>query len=218
MTLKKLCLSTGIISLLTLTACATDDPHKRAKIGAAVGAAAGAVLGNQTNDDEGAVKGAAAGAVVGGLIGNYMDKQQAELEAKLAAEQAANEVTLARVEEDTLRVDLNSEVTFDTNSASINSGFGETLAKLGSVITEYDKSNVRIVGHTDSTGSESYNQSLSERRANSVSDFLSSQGVSVVRINTEGRGEYEPRADNNTPEGRQINRRVEIFLQTDTVE
>lgn len=218
MTLKNLCLSTGIISLLTLTACATDDPHKRAKIGAAVGAAAGAVLGNQTNDDEGAVKGAAAGAVVGGLIGNYMDKQQAELEAKLAAEQAANEVTLARVEEDTLRVDLNSEVTFDTNSASINSGFGETLAKLGNVISEYDKSNVRIIGHTDSTGSESYNQSLSERRANSVSDFLSSQGVSVVRINTEGRGEYEPRADNNTPEGRQINRRVEIFLQTDTVE
>ncbi len=218
MKLKQFYMAAGLAGLLTLSACATDDPHKRAKIGAAVGAAAGAVLGNQTNDDEGKEKGAVAGAVVGGLIGHYMDKQQAELEAKLAAEQAANEVTLARVEEDTLRVDLNSEVTFDTNSASINSGFGETLAKLGNVISEYDKSNVRIVGHTDSTGSESYNQSLSERRANSVSEFLSSQGVSVVRINTEGRGEYEPRADNNSPEGRQLNRRVEIFLQTDTVD
>ncbi len=218
MILKNIYLSAGIVSVLALSACATDDPHKRAKIGAAVGAAAGAVLGNQTNDDEGAVKGAAAGAVVGGLIGNYMDKQQAELEAKLAAEQAANEITLARVEEDTLRVDLNSEVTFDTNSASINPGFGDTLAKLGNVISEYDKSNVRIVGHTDSTGSDSYNQSLSERRANSVSEYLSSQGVSVLRINTEGRGEFEPRADNSSPEGRQMNRRVEIFLQTDSVD
>jgi len=218
MKLKQYTLAAGLAGLLTLSGCATDDPHKRAKIGAAVGAAAGAVLGNQTNDDEGKEKGAVAGAVVGGLIGHYMDKQQAELEEKLAAEQAANEVTLARVEEDTLRVDLNSEVTFDTNSASINPGFGETLAKLGNVISEYDKSSVRIVGHTDSTGSESYNQSLSERRAMSVSDFLSSQGVSVVRINTEGRGEYEPRADNNSPEGRQLNRRVEIFLQTDTVD
>jgi len=168
----KLVLVSSLFSVAVLSACATDDPHKRAKIGAAVGAAAGAVLGNQTNDDEGAVKGAAAGAVVGGLIGNYMDKQQAALEAELAAEQAANEITLARVEDDTLRVDLNSEVTFDVNSAAINSGFNETLSKLGNVISEYDKSNVRIVGHTDSTGSESYNQALSEKRAMSVSNFL----------------------------------------------
>lgn len=208
----------SILCIFALTACATDDPHQRAKIGAVVGAATGAVLGNQTNDDEGAVKGAAVGAVVGGLIGNYMDKQQAELEEKLAAEQAANEVTLARVEEDTLRVDLNSEVTFDINSASINDNFNDTLTKLSGVFSEYDKSNIRIVGHTDSSGSESYNQALSEKRAASVSDFLNAKGVADMRIATEGRGEAEPRAENTTAGGRQLNRRVEIFLHTVSVD
>jgi len=208
----------GIISLSLLSGCATNDPHKRAKIGAAIGATAGAVLGNQTNDDEGAVKGAAVGAVVGGLIGNYMDKQQAALEEQLAAENAANEISLERVEEDTLRVDLNSEVTFDVNSANINPGFNDTLTKLGNVISEYDKSTIRIVGHTDSTGSESYNQALSEKRASSVSNFLNTHGVASVRLATEGRGEGEPRADNGSEVGRQLNRRVEIFLQTASVE
>ncbi len=214
----KFTLISSVFCVFTLTACATDDPHQRAKIGAAVGAAAGAVIGNQTNDDEGAVKGAAVGAVVGGLVGHYMDKQQAELEEKLASEQAANEVSLARVEEDTLRVDLNSEVTFDVNSSNINNSFNETLTKLGDVFSEYDKSNIRIVGHTDSSGSESYNQALSERRAASVSEFLSSRGVANMRIATEGRGEAQPRAENTTAGGRQLNRRVEIFLHTASVE
>jgi len=214
----KFALISSVFCVFALTACASNDPHQRAKIGAAVGAAAGAVIGNQTNDDEGAVKGAAVGAVVGGLVGHYMDKQQAALEEKLAAEQAANEISLERVEDDTLRVDLNSEVTFDVNSASINYSFNETLTKLGNVFSEYDKSNIRIVGHTDSSGSESYNQALSERRATSVSEFLSAKGVSNMRMATEGRGEAQPRAENTTAVGRQLNRRVEIFLHTASVE
>ncbi|MGV6818430.1 MAG: OmpA family protein [Thiotrichales bacterium] len=202
-------------SLALLSACATDDPNQRAKIGAAVGAVTGAVIGNQTgNDRTGRVVGAVAGAAAGAAIGKYMDDQQRELEEQLAAEQRRNEIELERIKEDTLKINLNSEVSFDFDSAQLKPGFFPTLDKLAKIIRDYENTTVRIVGHTDSVGSAEYNQRLSEKRAQAVADYLSQQGVSYSRIRTEGRGESEPRADNSTEAGRQLNRRVEVFLQS----
>lgn len=200
-------------SLLVLSACATDDPNQRAKIGAAVGAVTGAVIGNQTgNDRTGRVVGAVAGAAAGATIGKYMDDQQKEMEEQLAAEQQRHEIELERVKEDTLKLNLNSEVSFDFDSAKLKPSFYPTLDKLARIIRDYEKTTVTIVGHTDSVGSDQYNQRLSEQRAQAVAEYLPRHGVSFSRISTEGRGEYEPRADNATEAGRQLNRRVEIFL------
>ncbi len=198
---------------LALAGCATDDPHKRAKTGAAIGAVAGAVLGHQIHDERGRYVGAVAGALTGAAVGNYMDKQQAELERKLAEERRQHEIEIQRINEETLKLNLSSEVTFDVNKAAIKTGFKGSLNKLANTLRDYDKTVVHIIGHTDSTGPASYNQQLSERRADAVKNYLASNGVSPDRIRTEGRGESEPAASNATAEGRQMNRRVEIFLK-----
>ncbi len=206
--------STIVVSALLLSACATDDPNQRAKAGAAIGAVAGAVLGHQVHDKRGRYVGAIAGAAAGAGIGNYMDKQQQEMERQLAEEQRNHEIELERVREDTLKLNLDSEVSFGFNSDQINPAFHETLGKVSNIISQYDQTSVKIVGHTDNRGSESYNQDLSERRALSVANYLLKNGVSSQRISTEGQGERNPRGDNNTELGRQANRRVEIFLQS----
>ncbi len=211
--MKSIPVVAGLGLIVALSGCATDDPNRRAKTGAAVGAIAGAVLGHQIDGDKGRFVGAAVGAMTGGAVGNYMDKQQRELEAQLAEEQRNNEIELERLKNNVLKVNLNSEVSFDFNKADIKPGFYGTLNKLASVVAKYDNTVIHIVGHTDSSGSDSYNQQLSERRALSVKDYLAANGVSVSRIRTEGRGESEPRATNATPEGRAMNRRVEIYLK-----
>ncbi len=203
----------GLSLLVALSGCATDDPNRRAKTGAAIGAIAGAVLGHQVDGDKGRFIGAAAGAIAGGAVGNYMDKQQRELEAQLAEERRNNEIELERLKNNVLKVNLSSEVSFDFNKADIKPGFYGSLNKLASVVAKYNNTIVHIVGHTDDRGSDSYNQQLSERRALSVKDYLAAHGVSASRIRTEGRGESEPRATNATPEGRAMNRRVEIYLK-----
>ncbi len=203
----------GLSLIVALSGCATDDPNRRAKTGAAIGAIAGAVLGHQVDGDKGRFIGAAAGAMAGAAVGNYMDKQQRELEEQLAKERRNNEIELERLKNNVLKVNLNSEVSFDFNKADIKPGFYGSLNKLAGVVAKYNNTVVHIVGHTDSSGSDSYNQQLSERRALSVKDYLAAHGVAANRIRTEGRGESEPRATNATPEGRAMNRRVEIFLK-----
>ncbi len=199
--------------LIALSGCASDDPNRRAKTGAAIGAVTGAVLGHQMDSDKGRFIGAAVGAMAGAAVGNYMDKQQRELEEQLAEEQRRNEIELQRLKNDVLKVNLSSEVSFDVDEADIKPGFYGSLNKLASVLAKYDSTIVHVIGHTDSSGSDSYNQQLSERRARSVKDYLSANGVAAGRIRTEGRGESEPRATNATPEGRAQNRRVEIYLK-----
>ncbi len=209
--LQKVALLTTAVAL---TACAADDPNQRAKIGAAVGAVAGAVIGNQAKSDRGKVVGAVAGAAAGAAIGNYMDKQQRELEAQLAAEQQAHQIELERVREDTIKLNLSSEVSFDYDSTALKPSFYPSLEKIATVIRDHEQTAVEIVGHTDSRGSEAYNQRLSEKRAEAVAEYLIQQGVSPSRITTSGRGESEPRGTNSTEAGRQLNRRVEIFLRS----
>lgn len=201
-------------SVTMLSGCATDNVSQRAAIGTAAGAVIGGVLGHQSNDKNGRYVGAAAGAAAGAAIGVYMDKQQREMEDKLAAEQRASEIELERVQEDTIKLNLNSQVSFATNSAELNTNFYDSLNKIASIISEYDETTVRVIGHTDSSGAAEHNQQLSLRRAESVSSYLARKGVSFGRISVNGRGEDEPRADNASDAGRAANRRVEIFLKS----
>ncbi|HID44246.1 MAG TPA: OmpA family protein [Chromatiaceae bacterium] len=207
----------GIVALagaVVLAGC-TDpsDPNRKTKTGAMVGAVAGAVIGHQISHEKGAYVGAALGALAGGGVGYYMDKQQRELEEQLAREQAAHELEIQRMRDDSLKLTLNNEVSFDFDSAAIKHGFKDTLNKLANIVQKYDKTIVHVVGHTDSVGSNDYNMRLSERRARAVGDYLMSHGVSSVRVQMEGRGETDPRASNATEAGRQLNRRVEIYLK-----
>lgn len=210
--MKKLVLVTLIAT--ALSGCAADDPNQKAKSGAAIGAAAGALLGYAVDDGAGGViAGAAVGALAGGGVGHYMDKQQQEMEAELADEQARHELEIQQLENETLKIDIANEVSFDFDSAALKPAFTPTLDKVAGVLQRYPKTVIHVVGHTDSVGSESYNQRLSEQRAQSVVDYFASHGVQKERLYAFGRGELEPRATNETEAGRQLNRRVEIFVK-----
>ncbi len=206
---------TALLCAITvgMAGCATDDPNQRAKVGAAVGAVAGAVLGHQLDGKSGRFVGAAVGALAGGGVGHYMDNQQKDFESQMQRERDANQLEIERMRDDTLKLTVDSEVSFDFNKANIKTAFRPSLDKLAQLILKYDRTVVHVVGHTDSVGSDAYNQTLSEQRAMSVGDYLASYGVPRDRLRTEGRGEREPRADNATEAGRQLNRRVEIFVK-----
>jgi outer membrane protein OmpA-like peptidoglycan-associated protein len=210
--MKKVLLMTAIVT--GLTACAADDPNRNAKTGAAVGAVAGAILGHSIENDKGGVLiGAAVGAVAGAGVGTYMDSQRQEMEKELAEEQARHELEIQKLENETLKIDISSEVSFDFDSAALKPAFMPTLNKVAGILERYPKTVIHVVGHTDSVGSESYNMQLSERRANAVADYFASQGILAGRLNAIGRGESEPRASNETEAGRQLNRRVELYVK-----
>jgi len=210
--MKKLVLASAIV---VLSACATtDDPNKRTKVGAAIGAAAGAIIGYAIDDDAGGLLvGAAVGAAAGAGVGNYMDKQQQEMEAALAEEQARHDLEVQRLQDETLKIDISSEVSFDFDSDALKFAFTPTLQKVSDILVRYPHTVIHVVGHTDSVGSESYNMELSRRRAQSVVDYFVSHGISASRLVTVGRGEIEPRESNDTEAGRQLNRRVEIYVK-----
>lgn len=202
----------GTIALI-LVACASDDPNRRTKTGAAIGAIAGAVLGHQADGKKGRFIGGALGAITGAAVGKYMDKQQQELEAKLAEEQRKKELSIERLPDGNLKLNISSEVTFDFDSARLKPSFTPSLNKIYDVLREYDKTVLHIVGYTDNVGSDEYNMKLSKERAHSVSDYLGNQGLNRDRLVTSGRGENDPRASNATPDGRAKNRRVEMIIK-----
>ena len=212
------------LTLLSLSAtvivggCQTLDPYTResktssATKGALIGAAAGAVAGLVSGDDaverrQHALIGAGIGALAGGAIGYYMDRQ----EAKLRAELEGTGVSVVR-QGDNITLNMPGNVTFATDSSDLNPAFFNVLNSVGKVLNEFDSTVVEVAGHTDSTGSDAYNQGLSERRASSVAQYLQSQQVSGQRMITVGMGERKPVADNGTASGRQANRRVEITM------
>jgi len=203
----------ALLVAAALTGCATDDPNRRAKTGAAIGAVAGAILGHQIDGNSGRYVGAALGALAGGGAGYYMDNQQKEFEQALREEERNNQLEIERLRDDVLKLSLDSEVSFDVDQSQIKQAFKPSLDKLADVLIKYDRTAVHVVGHTDSTGSDSYNQSLSERRAQSVSSYLEQRGVPYQRLRHEGRGELEPRDTNATAAGRQLNRRVEVYVK-----
>lgn len=207
----------GIAAIL-VSGCETLDPYtgesetSKATKGALIGAAAGVVAGLMSGDDalerrQHALIGAGIGALAGGAVGNYMDKQEAELRAELQG----TGVSVTRAG-DNITLNMPGNVTFDTDSAALRPQFFGVLNSVGKVLTEYDKTVVEVAGHTDSTGSDAYNMQLSQRRANTVGEYLYIQGIMDQRIISVGMGEHHPIADNSTAEGRQLNRRVEITL------
>ncbi|MEM1270460.1 MAG: OmpA family protein [Bacteroidota bacterium] len=201
-------LSVGLLcSLLTITAC--TGPNKT-RDGAVVGAGTGAVAGGAIgkifgNATRGAIIGAAVGGVAGGVIGRQMDQQAEELE---------NDLEGAEVERvgEGIAVKFESGLLFNVDSSELLPVAQQNLNELAASLGEYDNTEILIVGHTDATGTDSYNQDLSERRARSAAQYLQLQGVSVSRIQTMGRGETDPIADNETASGRQLNRRVELAI------
>lgn len=209
-----------LVCTVILGACATQNTgeegdRNNTAIGAVVGAVAGAVIGAQLDDDgnrdRGAIIGAVAGAAAGAGIGQYMDRQEQEFRDALAAEQRRSEIEIQRVREDLLKLTFDSEVTFDFDKADVKYSFMDSLQKVSDVMIKYE-SRGEVIGHTDSSGSESYNQMLSERRARAVMVYLIEQGVPQHKLSSSGRGEYEPRESNETEAGRALNRRVEIFI------
>lgn len=217
MRLEKNVLAMAVLAVF-VSACTTLDPYTReektssATKGALIGAAAGAVVGLISGDDaverrQHAMIGAGIGALAGGAIGNYQDKQEAALRAELEG----TGVSVAR-NGDNITLNMPGNVTFATNSSDLNPAFFNVLNSVGKVLAEYEQTVVEVAGHTDSTGSDAYNQGLSERRANSVAAYLRSQGVIDQRLITLGMGESRPIADNSTDTGRQANRRVEITM------
>lgn len=196
----------------TLDAYTREEKTSSATKGALIGAAAGAVVGLISGDDaverrQHALIGAGIGALAGGSIGYYMDKQEAELRAELEG----TGVSVTRIG-DNITLNMPGNVTFATDSSDLSPAFFDVLNSVGKVLAEYEQTVVEVAGHTDSTGSEAYNQSLSERRAGSVSTYLQGQGVISQRLITVGMGELRPVADNATAAGRQANRRVEITM------
>lgn len=195
-----------IIALLTLTSCSTWNNLTKGTVigataGAAVGAAAGAYFGDTT---KGAIIGAAVGGATGAIIGRNMDKQAEELARMEAAK-------VERIGEG-IAISFESGLLFATNSSDLQAAARENLTTLATSLKNFPDSDVLVVGHTDSTGTAAYNQTLSERRAASAKAFLMSQGIAEARIKSEGRGLTEPIADNTTAEGRDANRRIEIAI------
>jgi outer membrane protein OmpA-like peptidoglycan-associated protein len=151
---------------------------------------------------------AGVGALAGGAVGQYMDRQ----EAKLRDELKGTGVSVTR-NGNNITLNMPGNITFKTDSADLRPDFFDVLNSVALVLKEYDKTILEVAGHTDSTGSEQYNQTLSERRAGAVAQYLTSQGVNPQRIITVGAGKDHPIASNDTPEGRQANRRVELSLE-----
>ncbi|TYO99080.1 outer membrane protein OmpA-like peptidoglycan-associated protein [Geothermobacter ehrlichii] len=203
-------------SILIVAGCA--QPQTKAGKGAAwgtgIGAAAGAGLGQAIGGDtKSTLIGAGIGALVGGLagyqIGSYMDAQEAAFRQELATVEGAS----IRRDADTLALTFKSDVLFDVDSALLKPGAHDELFRVAKVLNQYPQTTLLVAGHTDSTGSEEYNQRLSERRAEVVKNALVGNGVNPERIRTIGYGESRPIASNASESGRQLNRRVEIRIE-----
>ncbi len=203
------------LSSVLLTACVTD-PHtgqssmsnaaKGGGLGAVVGAGAGTLFGG--NDLKNAGFGALAGGVVGAAIGAYMDNQQQEMQKSLQG----TGIEVQRTADNTLNLTMPSSITFGFDSANLTPQAQTALDSVAKVLNQYPESNITITGHTDDSGSDSYNLKLSEQRAASVSGYLSQHNVNYSRLSTQGMGEKMPKVPNSTEENRAQNRRVELAI------
>jgi len=195
------------VLVISLAGCSSmSRTQKGAIIGAAAGAVAGGVIGDRAgNTAVGAIIGAAVGGAAGAYIGNYMDKQAAEMERDLQG------AKIERIGEG-IKITFDSGILFDVNRSTLRVPAQVNLQNLAAILNKYPDTEVLIEGHTDSTGPAEYNMDLSMRRSQSVANFLSNIQVSPVRFRIMGYGEDQPIATNDTPDGRQMNRRVDIAI------
>lgn len=202
------------LSLVSLSACVTDpntgeQKISRTAIGGLGGAAAGALLGGLIGGGTGRIVGAGIGGVAGAAVGYQMDKQIKELKESTAG----SGIDISEADDgQSILVNLPDGVTFDVDSSTLKPQFRATLDQVAQSLQQYPNSLIDVYGHTDSTGSDQYNQALSQRRAATVANYLSSRGVSSQRIQSMGYGETMPIASNDTEQGRALNRRVEIKI------
>ncbi|MCG8390662.1 MAG: OmpA family protein [Cytophagales bacterium] len=195
-----------IVGTLLVSSCQVSNTAKGGAIGAAAGGAIGGLIGHKAgNTAVGVIIGAAVGGTAGALIGRRMDKQAQELQNDLDG------ATVQRVGEGIL-ITFNEGMQFDVNSSTVRSSSTGNLNDLSTVLAKYEDTDILIEGHTDSSGSEQYNQSLSEKRASSVKRKLIQNGIVASRMTAVGYGESQPLEDNSTEAGRQANRRVEIAI------
>jgi outer membrane protein OmpA-like peptidoglycan-associated protein len=198
----------AVIASLALISysCGTSNAVKGGVIGGVGGAVVGGIVGNELgNTAVGAIIGAAVGGTAGALIGNHMDKQAEEME---------RDIENAKIERigEGIKITFDSGILFETNSSTLQSQAKTNIANLAVILNKYPDTDILVTGHTDFDGTDEYNQSLSERRAESVSDYTMGQGVNSSRLSVIGLGELEPIASNETVEGKQLNRRVEIAI------
>ena len=202
------------LSLVMVSGCVTDpntgeQKVSRTAIGAGGGALAGLLLGGLIGGGTGRIVGAGIGGIAGAAVGYQMDRQIKELREQTAG----SGIDVSETDNgQAILVNLPDNVTFDVDSATLRPAFRTTLDQVGQSLKQYPDSLIDVYGHTDSTGSDSYNQTLSERRASTVANYLVSQGVSAARIRSQGFGEMMPIDSNDTVEGRARNRRVEIKI------
>jgi outer membrane protein OmpA-like peptidoglycan-associated protein len=216
-------LAAGIAVSLALTGCISDrgfGPDNRQftgkESGILIGAASGMVLGAvayKKNRTKGALVGAIGGGLAGGVVGTYMDNQRQDLEKNLAREVQSGAARIEKLPGDVVRITMTNQTAFETDSVEIKPTFHSTMDKVADVVARYNKTALTVVGHTDNTGSDAYNQKLSERRALSVAQYLEMRRVNGMRMATAGKGESQPIASNASEGGRQANRRVEIYVE-----
>jgi outer membrane protein OmpA-like peptidoglycan-associated protein len=203
---KYVIIAAALIMSVFLSGCGASNAVKGGVIGGVAGGVVGGVVGDQLgNTTLGVIIGAAVGGTAGVLIGNHMDKQAEEMENEIDG------VTVERIGEG-IALKFDSGILFGFDSSTLQPESKKNIYKLAEILKKYPDSNILIVGHTDSDGSDQYNQSLSEQRAKAVSDYTMMQGVSSSRLSIVGLGENEPIATNSTDAGKRLNRRVEIAI------
>jgi outer membrane protein OmpA-like peptidoglycan-associated protein len=202
-----------LAAAIALGGCAnmTETQQDTAK-GAGIGAAAGAVLGALTGGSKSAVKGAAIGGAAGALGGYVWSTKMQQQKAAMEQATAGTGVGVSQTADNRLKLEIPSDISFDTGRSTIKSNLGGVLNQFATTLNANPVTSVSIIGHTDSTGSDAINNPLSLDRANSARDYLIARGVAVNRFSTEGRGSREPVADNNTVDGRAKNRRIEVYV------
>lgn len=217
---RTLVASFSAVALLTVSGCVTDPNTgekkiSRTAIGGVGGVLAGGLLGGLIGGKTGRIIGAGIGGVAGGVVGYKMDQQIKELKEQTAG----SGVDVSETDNGSaILVNLPDGVTFDVGSYTLKTQFRTTLDQVAQSLIQYPNSLIDVYGHTDSTGSDAFNQTLSEKRAQTVMNYLVSKGVPAARIRSQGFGETMPVADNNTADGRTKNRRVEIKIVPVTTE
>jgi outer membrane protein OmpA-like peptidoglycan-associated protein len=200
------------VAAALVVGCADMSPRQQGTAqGAGIGAVAGAVIGSVTGGKAGT--GAVIGGALGAVAGNVWSKRQEDRRVALEQATRGTGVEVSRTADNQLKLNIPNDVSFDFNSAAIRPSMRSVLDPFATNLHDDTHARISIVGHTDSTGSDAVNNPLSFERAQSVRDYLVSRGVPSANVQTEGRGEREPVADNNTESGRARNRRVEIFLR-----
>jgi outer membrane protein OmpA-like peptidoglycan-associated protein len=203
----------SILVAFTLGGCANmTETQKGTAKGAAIGAAGGAVVGAIAGKGKGAAIGAAVGAAAGAVAGNVWTKRQEEQKRQMEEATAGTGVAVTQTADNRLKLDIPSDISFDVGRADIKSNFRTVLDTFATSLVNNPRSNVTVIGHTDSTGSDAVNNPLSLNRAASVRDYLSSRGVASSRVSIDGRGSREPLVANDTAANKAKNRRVEIFV------